>query len=152
MAAAMGLSGLVAGCGSSGTTTGTGGSGGSAGQVGSGGPGTGVAGGPGGSGGAGAAGVGGTSGSGTVTHCDINNFGTQECIEYSAGFPSAEQGCGVLKGAYTTGPCDLTGSSGGCKQMFGSATQIVYYYTATVSADTVMAQCVNDGNATYVAP
>jgi hypothetical protein len=142
MALAIGLLGMAVGCGGGGTTGGgTGTGGGAIATGGSGGAGTGGA--------TGGAGGGGTT---TVTHCDINNLGTQECIEYSPGFPSAQQGCAVLTGTYSTGHCDLTNSSGGCKQLFGSDTQIVYYYTPTVTADAVMAQCVNDGNATYVAP
>ena len=112
-----------------------------------------VGGGGGGGGSGGGAGSGGSTGTTTVTHCDINNAGTQTCIEYAVGYPDPAPGCAVLHGTFSTGGCDLTSSSGGCKQVFPSiGTMTTYFYLPTITADAVMVQCTNDGNAIYVAP
>jgi hypothetical protein len=139
----LGLWGLAAGC-SSGTPT-TGGDGGAG------------KGGSSGSGGAGGSG-GGATGTTAITRCDIDMPATQDipeykqCIEYAVGYTaSADKGCGILKGTYSTGPCDLTGSIGGCKQVTVAGTMTSYYYmSAVLDAQGVMTQCMNDGNATYV--
>ena len=144
----LGLWGLAAGCGG---TTATGGAGG-----------VGAAGKSGASGSAGAGGSGtggGATGTMAITRCDIDMPATQdipeykECIEYAAGYTaSADKGCAILKGTYSTGPCDLTGSVGGCKQVIGAGTMTSYYYMSPVlDALGVMNQCLADGNATYVA-
>jgi hypothetical protein len=134
--------GASAGSGGISGRAGSGGNSGASGASGSGG----ASGGPGSDGGAG---VGGMT---AVSRCDINNFGTQECIEYSPGYVDPAPGCATLHGTYSTGPCDLSNSSGGCKQVFGSGTTTSYYYSPTVTADAVMVTCTDDGNATYVAP
>lgn len=102
---------------------------------------------------AGSTGAAGSSGTTTVSHCDIDNAGTRTCIEYAVGFTaSPSAGCAVLQGTYSTGSCDLTGSSGGCQQTVPTiGTQTTYFYAPEVTTAAVMTQCTNDGNATYVA-
>jgi hypothetical protein len=140
---------MGAGCSSSSTTNGGGGQGGAGGGGGQGGAGGAFGqGGPGGGVGQGGAGGG---GAGTITSCDVpsSNF----CLEYSSDYTgSVPAGCNVLHGTYAMAPCDHAGSSGGCRQPAGATgTQTTYYYPPIMPAD-VMVQCVNDGNATYVAP
>ena len=144
MAFVAGTLGLVAGCGGGSTPTGSDGGAGQGGQ-------TGQAG----SGGGAGSGAGGAKGTTAVTNCDItDSTGYHQCIEYAIGYTaSADKGCGILKGTYSTGPCDAASSLGGCKQPNGSSSMTTYYYpSATITPAAVMAQCVDDGNATYVAP
>jgi len=131
--------GVAAGCSSSGSTTGSDGGAGSGGQAG-----TGGAGGSGGGGGA-MAGYG-------LTHCDLLVVDTHSCDEQYWDIASAHKGCDLRMGTFAMGPCDLTGSTGGCKRVNGMMTETLYYYAPSVTAADVMAQCANDGNATYVAP
>ena len=100
------------------------------------------------SGGSGGAGGG---GGGVISSCNVP--GSNFCLEYSPDYTgSVPAGCNVLHGTYATGPCDHASSSGGCRQPAGATgTQTTYYYPPIMPAD-VMVQCVNDGNATYVAP
>ena len=96
-------------------------------------------------------GSGGAGGGGVISSCNVpsSNF----CLEYSPDYTgSVPAGCNVLHGTYATAPCDHAGSSGGCRQPAGATgMQTTYYYPPIMPAD-VMVQCVNDGNATYVAP
>ena len=125
--------------------------------TGAGGSGTGSGGSAGAAAGAGGSASGGQGGAGndlgTITHCDINSAGTQTCLEYGTDYTASRAaGCAVLSGSYSAGPCDHASSSGGCKRVFGSGgTETDYYYPPITVAD-VQVQCVNDANATYVAP
>jgi len=77
---------------------------------------------------------------------------THTCDETFWDVASAHKGCDKRSGTFATGACDLSGSTGGCKKVLGAMTETLYYYAPTVSAADVMVQCVNDVNATYVAP
>lgn len=150
-AAGGGTAGVTGGAGG-GTAGVTGSTGGAAGTAAGGATVSGTGGtGAGGHAGSGAGGTG-TGGAG-VTHCDVGG-GTPVCYEYSADYTANRAaGCAALSGTYATGPCDHTGSSGGCKRSVPSqGSETTFYYMPSVTPADVMVQCVNDANATYVAP
>lgn len=104
--------------------------------------------------GSGGAGTGGASGTnGVVSHCDTTNGGTHLCNEYGADYTvDLEASCTVIDGMYAMGGCDHSGSAGGCmRTVAGVGTHTTFFY-APLTADDVMVQCKNDGNATYVSP
>jgi hypothetical protein len=77
-----------------------------------------------------------------------------ECIDYNAGttVADAQTGCSILHGTYSAGACDPSSSAGGCRQVFGNGIIQTTWYYSPITADAVMATCVADANATYVAP
>lgn len=87
--------------------------------------------------------------------CDIMDNG-HECLDYIGGFAAGQpmSDCAHRTGGTysATGTCDSASSAGGCKQTFGNGLIQTTWYYDPVTPDAVMATCVADANAVYVAP